>query len=94
LQGRWLLTSSELYPLQLLQPVKVPLEAMVAGFIQLVGDSSQMPVDPLGIFFWRVNSLASLDTVFILPLSHLFLFYYVSILAACALTRMGRYLDG
>jgi len=47
--------------------VEVPLEAMVAGFMQLVGDSSQMPIDPLGIFFRRVNSLASLDAIFILP---------------------------
>ena len=57
----------KLNPPQLLEPVEIPLETVVASFDQLVGDSPKMPVNPLGIFLWRVDRFTSPDKVLVLP---------------------------
>jgi len=47
--------------------VEVSLKAVIAGLMQLVGDSSQVPVNPLVILLWDIDRFASSNALFILP---------------------------
>ncbi len=47
--------------------MEVPLEAVIAGFDQLVGDSPEMPVNPLGILLIGVKVFASSYALIVFP---------------------------
>jgi len=51
----------------LFKPVKISLKTVVAGLVELVGDASEVPVNPLRIFLRGVNGLASLYALLVLP---------------------------